>query len=254
MWLRVFGVDNNKYNPETKAFIAIAAGALTVILIAVVYLVLPGWRRVLSPLEPLTKEAREMKQQAVAETITGGDLAACDAYANLVIDGANYRIVCRNNIALNLAMQNLDPAYCQQLDGVLMNRLDCTEKVFNAVASNASEISACNSLQQNDLVDRCKNLFLIKEARRRGDPLVCSVITNEPNRTVCRDEAFLVEFGLNLKDFNCSLFSPDFEYDCNTVRHMLASVPLREASTCEDLKTISMRQVCFNAMYLTTVQ
>lgn len=232
-------------------FIAIAAGALTVILLAVVYLVWPSWQRTLLPIGPLTKEARETKQQAVAATIAKGDLSACDAYANLVIDGANYRTVCRNNIAMNLAMQNLDPAYCQQLDGMLMNKLDCMEKVFNVIVGNASEISACNSFQQNALVERCKNLFLIKEAKRRGDPLVCSTIADESKRITCRDEAFLVEFGLNSKDFNCSLFSSDLEYDCTAFRRMLAPTSSERPLACEDLKTISMQEICFNTVHLT---
>src|SRR3989338_10878165 len=69
-------------------------------------------------------------QEQTAEVIKQGDIAKCDSFDGKVIEGVDYGAVCRNNVSINLATQNLDPSYCDKLDETMMNINYCKRTVI----------------------------------------------------------------------------------------------------------------------------
>ena len=86
----------------------------------------------------------------MANLIKTNDLSQCDKARGIVIQGIDYEVVCRNNVAFSLATLNLDITECQKLDDALFPIIDCERAVrlrrADAGSASTSPYSVTNEL------------------------------------------------------------------------------------------------------------
>lgn len=177
-----------------------------------------------------------------AAIIRGGDIRACDQL-DQVFDGVNYRTVCRNNIALNLAKEKGDVRYCNDIDNVLVSTADCERQVLYVVSIDRESIDACDAASIPEVRAQCRDAFFLALALKKKDASICNRAETQQAKMSCSDGyVFRNEFLGHSGTFDCSKFAgSEFGRDCLQYQKDLTSgLPME----CSLFQTSEFSQHC----------
>ncbi len=170
---------------------------------------------------PIPPEEEHKLQEQIAPLIAAGDVAACEQVKN-----AMYKVVCINNIALNVATKTSDLSQCQYLDDVLVSRESCEQQVLATLVMEKEDITLCKSATSPSVVAECENSFYNALARKKQDPSICERDSNSDRVNSCinnyHGEAIL----------------------------MAAMTGAITTSTCADLRDETLKSQCDNTLAL----
>lgn len=151
-----------------------------------------------------------------AQAIKNNDIDACNQL-DQVVDGVNYKTVCRNNIALNTALANGDVSQCKLVDGLLVSVADCEFQTIRAKALKKESIAICDEATVLKSREQCRAEFVFALAMQRNDGSVCNDARDAQSKTDCLN-AYAAErlFDSRERSADCSLFvGDDVQRDCN---------------------------------------
>lgn len=128
------------------------------------------------------KIADEIKwQEQTAAIVKTEDFDKCGQLTDEL-----YKIICVNNIALNLAKETQDVSYCQKLDDKLIRRGDCERQIVFNKALEKNDIKICEQITEKDKADICYNNFLIaKNFNQNPEKFNCFSLRGAAARTDC---------------------------------------------------------------------
>jgi hypothetical protein len=152
-----------------------------ILLISIIAAVLVAGSALLAWWRAATQPSDQAFRDDVAAIIKSGDLAACDS-ANRILDGVNYRTVCRNNIFWNEAQSNLDFTACEGLDDRLMSVKDCETSVMVGLLRKEKSLSVCNTVP-DALKAACPSAYWSLAAVDQDNVTLCRNLpsSTEPN-------------------------------------------------------------------------
>lgn len=164
--------------------------------------------------DALAEQKRQDKEtiEKIASFIKTNDIAQCDSVER-VIDGTNYKTVCRNNIFSKRAVENLDFAACGNLDNVLRSISDCKKIVLGLLIEKEGVLSACEKVPP-DMESFCPDVYWNFAARGKMDPRLCANISSAAGILNCQNNILSISITEN-KTVDCSLFTEDsVKTDC----------------------------------------
>lgn len=122
----------------------------------------------------------------VSQIVKDGNFNDCNS-----IQDAQYKIICINNIARNLANKELDPRWCLELDNEMMLQKDCISKIVYAKTMKEESVDACNLLIQygyNETdITECQFSFWFNLALVKKDIEVCNNFKVAEDISACKD-------------------------------------------------------------------
>lgn len=154
-------------------------------------------------------------QELAAPIIAKKNFDECDR-----IPDAQYRTVCVNNIALALAAETQDIAYCEKIDNMLVSREGCERDVVLKKSVEQEDIAVCGEATSETVREQCGDNFYIGMALRKDDGSFCDRLGDKAKADFCHDQyVVLKKFGGDAKNFDCSSLriAQDRE-DCEYVR------------------------------------
>lgn len=178
---------------------------------------------------------KDLKQN-VADIIKSENLSQCDG-----IEDAQYRKVCINNIAQNLAQKNLDVTYCDKLDNENFSVSDCKEAVIDELSIKNKDISICDKLAD---LSGCRRQYWQIIALKYDNVSLCDQAQDDEQKNLCRNNYVLQKFFLNdPKKTDCSQFaSTAVQDDCKEVEDN----PQRG---CQKLSSEIFSEYCLNLAF-----
>ncbi len=220
-----------------KASLIVALAILAVgIIVGVIFFMAPR-----SQPTNIPASAAPASEQAVASTIQGGTLQDCDQYANTIIGGINYRTVCRNNVAMRMAMTKLDYTQCQNLDDKLVSISSCEQAVVREALAKNLDASYCASVGSDALKTYCQTTFVQDEVSRSGNNKLCDTLTGDL-RSICVANAFTVVLNTNPKNIDCTIAPTGEGKDCLALRAELAKDITKR--NCSNIQNRGLMQIC----------
>lgn len=151
---------------------------------------------------PVKTETQTSTAEQVAAIVDKGDFSACD-----LIQDADYKIVCKNNIAENLADKNLDTSWCLKLDDKNFSRENCIQSVVFGKAKKQGDPNTCNeagALGYKDDVDKCLTGFWTDKASKESNKELCNNIIQEAGKTNCLNQVAIANFFKDPEGSDCS--------------------------------------------------
>lgn len=127
------------------------------------------------------RSVEQVVRDRSAQVIKDMDINACDQF-DQIVDGVNYRTVCRNNIYWNRAIAEGDFATCDQLDGVLMTAIDCQNQVLQKKIASGGQLAICDTMPVA-LREQC--VFLYWGERAQQDVSACKNIADQRAVATC---------------------------------------------------------------------
>ncbi len=188
------------------------------------------------------EKANQEKQAKVAELIKTGKLEECAKAKRIVIQGVDYETVCRNNVALNLALDRLDPSFCDKLDGNLLSIASCKNRVWAAKFANVKELAQCDEAPTGELKSTCQVLYWLNGAVQHDDVTLCDHLTESQTKTECRNSFFLNRLASNPREARCENFSAPLKQDCETLEKAL-STP-KNSQGCLRIRDVRLQSFC----------
>lgn len=171
------------------------------------------------PLSPPKTPSDQKIMEEASLAIRAGDLKSCDSL-DQIVDGVNYRTVCRNNIFSDLAEKNLDFKSCQELDNKLMMVEDCQRNVMALMIQKEKNLSVCDNADMPEKYKQsCPDIYWGLTAIEQNNPALCSKITVESGDFSCEQfifqKAVFSEQGGQTNVIDCSLFkNSSVKNDC----------------------------------------
>ncbi len=129
-------------------------------------------------------------ETTTANIIKSGDASKC-ASVNQMVDGVNYETVCKNNIAQNKAVANLDISACNDLDDKLMSVAGCQSEIIAMLAAKATSVSFCDQWSGAQ-GDGCRINFWTDAAMKRGNASPCSNLPASSTQVAACETDFLM--------------------------------------------------------------
>jgi hypothetical protein len=129
-------------------------------------------------------------ETTTANIIKSGDASKC-ASVNQVADGVNYETVCKNNIAQNKAVANLDISACNNLDDKLMSIAGCQSEIIAMLAAKATSVSFCDQwsgVQGNG----CRINFWTDAAMKSDNASPCANVSVSSSQVAACETDFLM--------------------------------------------------------------
>ncbi|OGF73836.1 hypothetical protein A3J56_00450 [Candidatus Giovannonibacteria bacterium RIFCSPHIGHO2_02_FULL_46_20] len=170
-------------------------------------------------------------QEQTAEVIKQGDIAKCDSFDGKIIEGVDYGTVCRNNVSINLATQNLDPSYCDKLDETMMNINDCKRTVIQKKVQETKDVATCDLWSDQSERSACINFYWRSKAVQSDNTTFCDNATDNDAKTLCIDDVFVERLISKSDSVQCTSFPTTLRNDC---------VAYKEAQT-KQTKTVSQQ-------------
>lgn len=202
---------------------------------------MPQFKLADSALSPRTR------QYVVEKIIQSGNFDECNAAEGLIMDGVDYSVVCRNNIASRLAMEKLDMAYCDELDDKLMSRDECRRQVISMkVKEGLADESACRQLA-SPYNQFCLNEYLTLQATLKGDDDVCNGLEAGGARDRCQEEVLIAKLIADAKSVKCEDVPQSLKSDCKSYQAAL-SRRNKDPKQCAIIIDPRLLRGCINAL------
>ena len=184
------------------------------------------------------------RQYAVEKIIQSGNFEECRAAEGLVMDGVDYSVVCRNNIASQQALTKLDMTYCDQLDDKLMSRESCRLQVIvEKVRQGASEQSCRDLASPYDKL--CHNEYLGQQAIIKSDVSFCERLEDARAREVCRNNVFVGKLLADPAKVSCDDFPASLYDDCKFYKDVAAGAE-KNSRRCTIIDDPRVQTACEN--------
>ncbi len=216
-----------KIKIKKNTLILILAAILVVVVIVILALV-----GVFEKEDKIPVTEKEEVAQEVSEIVDRGDFEACEN-----IEDEEYRVICKNNIAFNLAYENLDPEWCLKLDDERMSREGCVQRIILQEALSKDDEKICQKLtnfEYSNLIEICVTEFWLEKAAREMDDSLCDNLTEE---------------GVEYCKFTVlanSFFSDPGSFSCEEVMNSLGT----SKKNCELYKQRKLENKVFNCSLL----
>lgn len=183
---------------------------------------------------PEVKTELELQQQ-VADIVATKDFSQCGN-----VSDAMYKVVCVNNIALNLAQETQDLSYCQKIDNALVPISDCERQIIFTKSVTKGDVAVCSETNDAVIREECIAGFWQTKAFNEGNTKLCENIGNEFNKNYCYDNyLFNTTFLKNVSGFDCRSFKDaQTQKDCKTYKKLSAG------SMCEGLSSMLFTNHC----------
>ena len=139
--------------------------------------------------------------QEVSKIVAKGDFDACNK-----INNEEYKIICKNNVALELASKELDAKWCLELDDERIGREDCVSSIILQKAVEQDDIDICREAEELgyiNSVELCSANFLVTKAIRENKKEYCDGINNETYKDNCEKQVFMASFFKDPINTNC---------------------------------------------------
>ena len=204
---------------STKIKIIILIVILFFVFLAVYFYYQPFQQQEITKSEkPEVKTEFQLQEQAGA-IIKTKDFQGCDE-----IKDETYKTVCVNNIASNLANENLDISYCQKIDDKLVPIKDCEAQVIFKKSLDKESVDICQETKYQELQKQCQESFWLTSAARKEKPELCDNIQVIEGREFCRDAyLFQTQFTENASNFNCAQFkNNEVAEDCKIFKENIS--------------------------------
>ena len=153
-------------------------------------------------------------QEQTAEVIKQGDITKCDSFDGKVIEGVYYGTVCRNNVALNRALEQNDIASCKELDNVLMHSDDCEQQVIMKLIAESDNISVCENASSPEMKQFCQDNFWFATALKSLDVRICANLTEKTKEQSCVKNYYVTLLARDPKSVSCNQVPETLKNDC----------------------------------------
>lgn len=177
-------------------------------------------------------------QKQLSEVVENKNFAKCDE-----IKDDFYKKVCVNNVAVELAKENLDLSYCEKVDGELISESYCQEQVLFLKFEKEETGEFCKELQDASEQENCLINFYNRLALKKDDADICQNIANTKQAELCHDSYIVSKiFAQNQGKIDCSLLkNNDAKSDCENIKPNILSsdptLPPKMNEKCLLLKT-----------------
>lgn len=226
---------------KNKIFVGVLVFVTILILVSVVT---KQKKEVPMPTDRVSQEL--MFQTQVAEIVKSKDLGKCSD-----VQDPLYVTVCTNNIALTLAQEQNDIAYCARLDDKLVSRAQCEQQVVSQKSVQKEDVSVCKESSFAEVVKRCEESFYTALSVMKGDVTVCLQAGDKAKQDMCHDQVIVSGSKNNgmvdPSKLTCgNLYTPDAQVDCKLFKDLTLAQPSPEAvvSFCGKQKTNFFQEVC----------
>lgn len=203
-------------------------------IIVIVVIVIAAIAAILHPKEGSPAPSGQAVQAAAQAIIQSGDVSQC-ASVNAVVDGANYETVCKNNIAWNDAVTNLDINACNGLDNRLMSIANCQNAVIAGLINKDKTLATCDQFT-GTLKDSCVTAYWVSVATSGQDPSLCGNIVSSSSRASldCEYDVLISSVSNGTSTPSCSLFAGIVKTDCANIAK----------GACAAIRNVTFQQIC----------
>jgi hypothetical protein len=185
--------------------------------------------------KPEVKTELQLQQQ-VADIVATKDFSQCSK-----VSDAMYKVVCVNNIALNLAQETQDLSYCQKIDNALVPISDCERQIIFTKSVTKGDVSVCGETNDATIKEECIAGFWQAKAFNEGNTTLCENISNEFGKNYCYDNyLFSDKFQNNISGFDCRSFKDiQTQEDCKNYKKMPS-----QSVSCGELRSMLFSNYC----------
>lgn len=239
--------QKNGDRPYSTAGVVAGATVVIVILIVAGYFAKPYFSK-----QPLSAEQELDLQKQAADAIKTKDFSACRAIKNEM-----YRVVCVNNIAINLAQETGDISYCSKIDGKLVPVSECESSAIMKLSAGKEDITICSQASEETTRTACQSAFYSSLAQKKNDPSVCDQNPDKIAAAACYNGFILSGFlssGLSdAEALTCESFrGEDTRKDCESLKTVLGKVPpppLEFAEACRAVISPVFKPLCLQTEF-----
>ncbi|MDI6821150.1 MAG: hypothetical protein QMD65_03170 [Patescibacteria group bacterium] len=200
---------------KDSQFKNLALLALGLIILAAAFYFLGGFdafKKLKTPEQEQTW--RESQELAVAQIIKAGSFDACEKVNYKSADGTDYKIVCRNNVALNKAQEMLDISWCAKLDGQLISKTDCERQILAEKVAKEKNLSVCNIATNETIKQECLFEYWFRRSIEENNHDLCNNIKIIELKNVCIERTHVKRLLDNPKRGSCDKISANLKNDC----------------------------------------
>lgn len=159
---------------------------------------------VISPMPTPPGLTNQEVMDKTASLIKAGDINACDSVDKMV-NGVNYRTVCRDNILEEQAKKNLDFSACDKTSNSSAVKDACKRNIIGLILKKEGKISACGSVPE-EFIQTCKNIYWSNLALEQKNPKPCDNLL--PAAAVYSCQSNLMDYLFKRGDkVDCSIFT-----------------------------------------------
>ena len=185
----------------------------------------------------------QAQQEAVAKIIQSGKLEDCAIAKGVIIDGADYELVCRDNIASELALSSLDLSFCNQIsDRADSSQRQCQEAVLLGLMRKEKDIKVCDRGLDQEMIKICQSLYWQEQAVVSRGPQPCENLSTPKEQEYCRDRSLLSLLTQKQK-VHCTEFSKPLQADCLTFQKIIAAKQ-SSISSCNAITVDELAMAC----------
>lgn len=168
-----------------------------------------------------------------ASLIRAKDPAQCDL-VDKIVNGVNYKTVCRNNIYYNMAADNLDFSACEKL--VDMSIEDCQKRVMLLSLSTEQSLAVCDRVPEK-LKSSCPDAHWNFSAVTQKDPSLCARTSTPEANLSCQNNVLITLAIQKETNIACSYFSnKTVKEDCENY--------LKGKDSCVLIKNSLLKSTC----------
>lgn len=184
-------------------------------------------------------------QKQLSEIVKDKSFEKCDE-----IKDDFYKKVCVNNVAVELAKENLDLSYCAKVDGQLISENYCQEQVLLLKFEKEETGEFCKELQDASKQEDCLINFYNQLALKKDNADICQNIADTRQAELCHDNYIVSKiFTQNQGKIDCSLLkNSDAKLDCENIKPDILSgdptLPPKMNEKCLLLKTRIFTPYC----------
>lgn len=193
------------------------------------------------PIVSPEQKADQEKEQKVAGLIKTEDLARCAEVKGTVIGGADYETVCRNNIALSIAMKKLDKSYCQKLDDKLFKIGDCEQQVLFGKLAQQKSIIVCDEATTVEMKTSCVAVYWLDQAVAKWDIKLCGNVPGDQEKTNCQNNYSLALLIRDPGKISCDTMPSQLQGDCKTFKE---TVKNQDTRACQLIRNLALQAAC----------
>lgn len=224
-WFKTYGFGGG----TLIAFLAVLA-----IIYRLLFVSLPPDLRKLPPPE---------QQKQIAEIIKGGDISQCERAKGVLINGANYKSVCKNNIAAELAVSRLDSSFCAQIsDSTGLALRQCQEAVLLGQMRKEKDIEVCDRAVDQEMAKNCQSFYWQEQASAGRSVKACSSLPTAADQQNCRDRS-LLSLLAQQQSVKCTELSKPLRPDCLAFKKIMASGQ-SNISACNNISIDELAMAC----------
>ncbi|MCA9496104.1 MAG: hypothetical protein KC589_04125 [Nanoarchaeota archaeon] len=120
------------------------------------------------------------------------------------------KMVCKNNIALELVNLEKNISYCDYLDDKLLKVLDCKKDFIMEKSISEDNIDICNLVNDYETKSNCINNYYSLYSFSKDDISLCDKMSDSIQENICKNNYYFNNVLIkNISAFNCSNFIGD---------------------------------------------